>query len=125
MPTPNIRSKSEALYATRIKREAASAAPAVAADALNVDAAAVVADDKLQDAWRTVREALPESPLQKLGPLAFIDVPKTNTQVWLYWRRSEDVDSDEEPVRQVRLGELPNDRCTVAHNTVYCKLPRH
>lgn len=102
VPPAKIRSRDEPLFMTQVTSAPEVKPKAVAADANNIDAAAVVDDDKLQLAWQKVREALPESPLQRLGRLAFIDVPKTHTQVWLYWRRSENEDGDEKPVRQVR-----------------------
>ena len=40
-------------------------------------------------AWTTVREALPESPYKGMKQLAYVDVPKSDTQAWLFWNEDE------------------------------------
>ena len=41
------------------------------------------------DAWETVREALPESSYQNMAQLAYVDVPKSDTQAWLFWIQAD------------------------------------
>ena len=42
-------------------------------------------DALFKRAWSILSDALPTSPLSALQPLAFVNVPATNTQTWLFW----------------------------------------
>lgn len=46
-------------------------------------------DERAVQAWELIADALSASPISALKRFAFVDVPYTNTQVWLFWSLQE------------------------------------
>lgn len=40
-------------------------------------------------AWSLIQRAMPASAISDLKQFAFVDVPYTNTQLWLFWSIKE------------------------------------